>query len=182
MKCRLLCGLSFKNGSMYWRLHKSTHVQPPACIFPSHCCVYVCIQMLLRWESHSQENKRHRKKVAAVILRALWSPSGQRVIFITGRWPAGRQQTITRTDSGHTRRDKLELRLQNNRHKYSSLWEKEYKRCVHPCIKERRPVLRFLFPSPPCREVNAGRAFLLQHQPLQTWENYFRFTGHTLFT
>lgn len=65
-------------------------------------------------------------------------------------------QTVdTHTNTGHMHRNKRELPVQNNRYKYSSLWEKEYKCRVHPCTEEQRPAQCFLFSEPDAEKTHS---------------------------
>lgn len=60
-------------------------------------------------------------------------------------WPARDSGAHRQWTHTHSHRSAAELPVQNNRYKYSSLWEKEYKHSVHPCSEEEHPVQCFLF-------------------------------------
>lgn len=187
-KIKVLTGPFFRRRTMLWRnisvrffnvnqglvlccsqhARRWDHVQPPECIFPSYCCVYG------RWESHSQENKRQKEsrrchpRSSAV---TLWST--RYFHYWTGAsWP-------TTDNNTHRQWTHEQRQVQNNRHKYSSLWEKEYKRRVHPCAAELHPAPRFLFSEPPplqrgeCWESLSPPTTPHLRKPLQTHMTHF---------
>lgn len=113
---------------------------------PLLCCLpVVCLWLyLVTYVGISLWKQKIEKESCHCHLRPLRSSFGQHVIFITGLEPAGQPETAVHTDSGHIH-TRTELPVQNNRYKYSSLWEKEYKHSVHPCSEEEHPVQCFLF-------------------------------------